>query len=228
MLILKIQQLLVIVTLFLISSCGPGNPSTVKAGIVKDSTVQIAPVVRDKQIVFFGNSITAGYGLRFGESFTNLIQQRLDSLHLPYRSVNAGLSGETSTGGLARISWVLRQPVDIFVLELGGNDGLRGIPLSLTAQNLQSIIDSVRGKYPLSKIVLAGMEIPPNLGTTYTREFHELFPTLARKHNALLIPFLLEGVGGIDSLNQADGIHPNAAGEKIVAENAWKVLKSIL
>lgn len=121
----------------------------------------------------------------------------------------------------------MKQPVDIFVLELGGNDGLRGIPLTVTAKNLQAIVDSVRQKYPASKIVLAGMEIPPNLGTRYTGEFHALFPKLAKKNNALLIPFLLEGVGGVDSLNQADGIHPNAVGEKIVAENAWKVLKEI-
>jgi acyl-CoA thioesterase I len=224
---LKTQQLPVILILFLLASCGSGDSALNKIETAKDSSIHPTTSMPLKQIVFFGNSITAGYGLQPSEVFTTLVQQRLDSLQLPWRSVNAGLSGETSSGGLARVSWVLRQPVDIFVLELGGNDGLRGIPLSLTAKNLQAIIDSVLQKYPSSKIVLAGMEIPPNLGTKYTREFHELFPKLSKTNNTLLIPFLLEGVGGVDSLNQGDGIHPNAAGEKIVAENAWKVLKAI-
>jgi acyl-CoA thioesterase-1 len=222
------KELSVISILFLITACGAGDTSKVKPQAASDSAGPPATAVPVKQIVFYGNSITAGYGLQPDEAFTALIQERLDSLHLPYRAVNAGLSGETSSGGLSRIGWVLRQPVDIFVLELGGNDGLRGIPLSLTARNLQAIIDTVQQKFPAARIVLAGMEIPPNLGKRYTDEFHELFPKLAKKNNVSLIPFLLEGVGGIDSLNQQDGIHPNAAGEKIVAENAWKIIKDLL
>jgi acyl-CoA thioesterase I len=180
-----------------------------------------------KQIVFFGNSITAGYGLEPATCFTSLIQKRIDSLKLPYRVVNAGVSGETSAGGVGRIDWILRQHVDIFVLELGGNDGLRGISMQETAKNLQTIIDKVRQKSPDIKLVLAGMEIPPNLGIRYAKEFHNLFPQLAEKNRSYLIPFLLEGVGGVDSLNQRDGIHPNEQGERIVAENAWKILMQI-
>jgi acyl-CoA thioesterase-1 len=138
------------------------------------------------------------------------------------------LSGETSAGGKSRIGWILRQPVDIFVLELGANDGLRGIPVTATAANLQSIIDSVKGKYPAAKIVLAGMQVPPSMGATYATAFHQTFLQLAAKNKAALIPFLLQGVGGIPQLNQSDGIHPTAAGDSIVAENVWQVLKPLL
>ncbi|HXD76621.1 MAG TPA: arylesterase [Puia sp.] len=181
-----------------------------------------------KTILFFGNSLTAGYGLEPGQSFPALIGHRLDSLHLPYTSINAGLSGETSAGGLTRVGWILRQHVDIFVLELGANDGLRGIPLNSTRDNLQAIVDTVHNRYPSAKIVLAGMQIPPNLGATYTTAFRNLFPALARKNNLTLIPFLLAGVGGVPALNQPDGIHPNIRGEKIVAETVWNSLKPLL
>ena len=181
-----------------------------------------------KTIIFFGNSLTAGYGLRPDEAFTALIGRRLDSLHLPYKAVNAGVSGETSAGGLTRVGWVLRQRVDIFVLELGGNDGLRGIPLNSTRDNLQGIIDTVRKRYPAAKIVLAGMQIPPNMGDTYARQFRDLFPGLAKRNSLTLIPFLLKDVGGNPALNQGDGIHPNVAGEKIVTETVWKTLQPLL
>lgn len=181
-----------------------------------------------KTILFFGNSLTAGYGLSADESFPALIGHRLDSLHLPYKSINAGLSGETTAGGRTRIGWVLRQPVDIFVLELGANDGLRGIPLNSTRDNLQAIIDTVRKKYPAAKIVLAGMQIPPSMGDTYTTAFRELFPALASKDKLTLIPFLLKDVGGNPGLNQRDGIHPNVNGEKIVAETVWTTLRPLL
>jgi acyl-CoA thioesterase-1 len=175
-----------------------------------------------------GNSITAGYGVGESEAFPALIQKKIDSLRLPYKVINAGISGETSADGLSRISWVLKQPVDVFVLELGGNDGLRGIPLSGTAQNLQGIIDSVKKKYPNAKLILAGMEIPPNMGKKYTDEFRALYGQLAKKNNTLLIPFLLKGVGGVPELNQDDGIHPNIEGHKIVADNVWRQLKPLL
>jgi acyl-CoA thioesterase-1 len=148
-------------------------------------------------------------------------------LKLNYNVINAGVSGETSAGGNGRIDWILRQSIDVFVLELGGNDGLRGIPLAETKKNLQAIIDKVKAKYPDAKIILAGMQIPPNMGQDYTGEFKKIYPELAAKNKISLIPFLLQGVGGDPKLNQDDGIHPNVQGAIIVAENVWKVLKDI-
>jgi acyl-CoA thioesterase-1 len=182
-----------------------------------------------KTILFFGNSLTAGYGLNDpAEAFPALIQQKIDSLQLPYNVVNAGVSGETSSGGNSRIDWVLRQPVNIFVLELGANDGLRGIPIDETRKNLQAIIDKVVKKYPQAKIVLAGMQIPPNMGRQYATDFRGVFPALASKNKAVLIPFLLQGVGGEARLNQQDGIHPTAEGHRIVAGNVWSRLQPLL
>lgn len=181
-----------------------------------------------KRIVFFGDSLAAGYGVAAGQSFPDLIRHRTDSLHLPYEVVNAGVSGETSSDGLSRINWVLRQPVDIFVLELGANDGLRGIPASGTTANLQAIIDAVKSKYPSARIVLAGMQMPPSMGATYTTAFRNIFPALAAKNHSSLIPFLLQNVGGNPRLNQPDGIHPNPVGHRIVADNVWKILKPLL
>ena len=181
-----------------------------------------------KTILFFGNSLTAGYGLDSKESFPSLIQDRLDSLELNYTVVNAGLSGETTSGGKNRLDWVLKQKVDIFVLELGANDGLRGIPLTETRANLQTILDIVREKNSETKIILAGMQIPPNMGQEYTTEFRTIFPDLAEKNEIQLIPFLLDGVAGIPDLNLPDGIHPTAAGQKIVRENVWTILEKIL
>lgn len=181
-----------------------------------------------KTIVFFGNSITAGYGLDMSEAFPARIQDKIDSMSLPYTVVNAGVSGETSSGGNSRIDWILKQPMDIFVLELGGNDGLRGIPISETRKNLQSIIDKVKEKNPGVKIVLAGMQIPPNMGRRYTTEFRNMYPELARKNNTALVPFILEGVGGKAEMNLEDGIHPSAAGHRILANNVWIVLQEML
>jgi len=181
-----------------------------------------------KHIVFFGDSLTAGYGVAPRQSFPSVIQHRIDSLHLPCQVVNAGVSGETSADGRSRIDWVLRQPIDVFVLELGANDGLRGIPVAGTTANLQAIIDAVRVKYPAAKIVLAGMQMPPSMGATYTNAFRNIFPALAAKNKCSLIPFLLQNVGGIPHLNQPDGIHPNPAGHRLVADNVWKILKPLL
>ena len=183
---------------------------------------------RRKTILFFGNSLTAGYGVNPSEAFPALIQERIDSLKLSYKVINAGLSGETSAGGKGRIGWILRQPVDIFVLELGANDGLRGIPVTATIVNLQAILDSVKGKYPLVRIILAGMQIPPSMGASYTADFKEAYRQLAEKNKVYLIPFILEGVGGIPELNQQDGIHPTPKGHKIVEENVWRILKGLL
>lgn len=181
-----------------------------------------------KTILFFGNSLTAGYGLDPSEAFPALVGKKAEAAGFDYQVVNAGLSGETTAGGKSRISWVLRKPVDVFVLELGANDGLRGIPLDDSRKNLQAIIDTVRLKSPQAQLVIAGMHIPPNLGPDYSGQFYKIFLDLSAKNKAALIPFLLEDVGGIRKLNQADGIHPTAEGHKIVADNVWKVLEPVL
>lgn len=183
----------------------------------------------NKRIVVFGDSLTAGYGLEDVEdAYPGLLQQKIDSLQLGYTVINSGISGETTAGGKNRIDWVLNQKPSVIILELGANDGLRGVPLTETKMNLQYIIDAVKTKYPSTKIVLAGMQIPPNFGQDYTNEFKNIFPALAQKNQVALIPFLLENVGGIPSLNQSDGIHPTAKGHKILAKNVWEVLAPIL
>lgn len=181
-----------------------------------------------KVILFFGDSLTAGYGLSVEEAFPAIVGQKLNAAKKPCTVINAGLSGETSAGGLSRLDWVLRQPIDIFVLELGANDGLRGLPLEQTQKNLQSIIDKVKAKYPKAKIVIAGMMVPPNMGKDYTTRFQKIFPTLASRNKATLIPFLLDGVAGDEKLNQGDGIHPNIKGHQIVAQNVVKVIAPLL
>lgn len=183
-----------------------------------------------KTILFFGDSLTAGYGLDdANQAFPGVVQAKIDSAKLPYTIVNGGLSGETSAGGLSRIDWLLKQqPFDIFVLELGANDGLRGLPTDDTEKNLQAIIDKVKAKYPQAKLVMLGMQVPTNMGATYSNDFKTIFPTLATKNKMTLVPFLLQGVGGIRKLNQADGIHPTEEGAKIVGANVWVELKNIL
>ena len=181
-----------------------------------------------EKILFFGDSITAGYGLNPNRAFPALIQQQIDSLGLNYTVVNAGLSGETSAGGLRRVDWVLQQGVHIFVLELGGNDGLRGLNLQQTKTNLQGIIDKVKAKYPQALIVLAGVEVPPNLGADYTLEFREMYAELAQENDVLFIPFILEGVGGVPELNLPDQIHPNEEGHRKVAQHVWGYLADVL
>lgn len=181
-----------------------------------------------KLILFFGNSLTAGLGLEQEETFPTLIQDKIDSLGLNYEVLNAGLSGETTAGGKNRISWVLNQDIDIFVLELGANDGLRGVPVEETKKNLQAIIDTVRKKNPHTQILLTGMQMPPSLGREYTAEFREIYPELAEENDIELVPFLLEDVAGVPELNQSDGIHPTAEGQRIVAENVWEELRPML
>ncbi|RNL54280.1 arylesterase [Pedobacter jejuensis] len=181
-----------------------------------------------KNILFFGTSLTAGYGLDPTEAYPALIQNRIDSLKMAYKVINGGLSGETSAGGKGRIDWLLKQKVDVFVLELGSNDGLRGVPVAETTKNLQFIIDRVKSKYPDAKLVIAGMQMPPSMGKRYTTDFKDMFPQLAKKNNMSLIPFLLENVAGVAKLNQADGIHPTAEGDKILSNNVWVVLKPLL
>jgi acyl-CoA thioesterase-1 len=181
-----------------------------------------------KMVLFLGDSLAAGYGLQASQAFPALIQQRIDGLNWDFKVINAGLSGDTSAGGLRRIDWLLRGRVDVLVLELGGNDGLRGIDLASTRTNLQGIIDKVKAKNPRVKVVIAGMMVPPNLGQDYTRRFQQMYPELARANQAVLIPFLLEGVAGDTKLNLPDGIHPTAEGHKLVAETVWKHLRPVL
>jgi acyl-CoA thioesterase-1 len=181
-----------------------------------------------KTILFYGDSLTAGYGLTPEQAFPALVEKMLNSNGQQYRVVNAGVSGETSAGGLSRINWILNQHIDVFILELGANDGLRGVPLSSTKENLQGIINQVRKKYPVVKIVIAGMMVPPNMGTEYSNEFQTMFPKLANDNDTALIPFLLDGVAGDPTLNLPDGIHPNVQGHKIVAGNVMQVLQQIL
>ncbi len=195
------------------------------------ATAAAAPAA-GRTIVFFGDSLTAGYGLDdpAGRSYPGLIAARLaaDPALRDWRVVNAGLSGETSAGGLRRIDWTLRTAVDVFVLALGANDGLRGIDPALTRRNLQQILDKVRAKFPRARLVVAGMQMPRELGLDYTREFQALFPALAEQNRATLIPFLLEGVAAQPALNQGDRIHPNPAGHAVIADTVWSVIRPLL
>ncbi len=219
----------ILLTVLTIAGCGDGAKSS-----NNDKTQTVAEVAKTdsaskKIVLFFGDSLTAGYGLDDpADAFPGVISRRVDSLKLPYKVINAGLSGETTAGGNGRINWLLKQKIDVFVLELGANDGLRGIPVSETAKNLQSIVDKVKGKYPDAKLILLGMQVPPNMGADYTNKFKSVFPALAAKNKMELVPFLLQGVAGIPSLNQGDGIHPTVQGAKIVADNVWTVLKDDL
>ncbi|MDH3323456.1 MAG: arylesterase [Flavobacteriaceae bacterium] len=200
--------------------------------VVKTTTVNnqtTASKSTKKTILCFGDSITAGYGLDDNnDAFPALLQSKIDSLGLDYVVVNSGLSGETTAGGRSRIKWVLNQDVDIFLLELGANDGLRGVPLSETKTNLQAIIDAVLQKNPDATIILAGMELPPNMGQAYTSAFRTVFSDLAKNNDIKFIPFILKDVGGITELNQSDGIHPTLEGHKIVANTVWEVLETVV
>jgi acyl-CoA thioesterase I len=179
-------------------------------------------------ILFLGDSITAGFGLDPAQAFPALIQKKIDARGWRFQVVNAGQSGDTSAGGLGRLDWLLKNRVDVLILELGANDGLRGLPVETTRKNLQAIIEVTKHKYPEAKVILAGMKIPPNMGGDYGRKFEAVFADLAKKNNAPLIPFILEGVGGVRELNLADGIHPTAKGQEMVAANVWKVLEPIV
>lgn len=224
---MRYSHILLVSLLFF--ACGNAQKSPDKE---KDTvkTARADPSVPAKTILFFGNSLTAGYGLDNpqDDAFPSVIQQKIDSLKLPYKAVNAGLSGETSAGGLGRIDWLLKQKVDVFVLELGANDGLRGIPVASTKKNLQAILDKVKAKYPQAKILVTGMMVPPNMGEAYAKDFRTVFPDLAKKNDAVLMPFLLVNVAGEAKLNQKDGIHPTKEGAKIVADNVWEKLKGML
>lgn len=189
---------------------------------------QQAKPAATKTVLFLGDSLTAGLGVQKSEAFPALVAEKIRVAGLPFSVEDAGLSGDTSAGGLRRIDWLLQRPVDILVLELGANDGLRGLELKSLRANLQAIIDKTKAKNPRVKIVVAGMQVPPNLGSEYARGFENLFAELAKENDAVLIPFLLEGVGGNRELNQRDLIHPSAAGHRIIAEVVWRTLEPLL
>ena len=211
-----------------LTACNSSPAAEQVPGAATAAVPAATPATAAKRLLFFGNSLTAGYGVEPEQAFPALIGDKIDSLKLGYEVVNAGLSGETTAGGRSRVGWILRRPVDVFVLELGGNDGLRGLPLSATRANLQGIIDTVRRRSPGAQIVLAGMQIPPNLGQAYATDFKALYQEIATKNKLVLIPFLLEGVGGDRALNQPDGIHPTPTGHRIVARTVWAVLQPLL
>jgi acyl-CoA thioesterase-1 len=179
-------------------------------------------------IVFLGTSLTAGLGLDPEQAYPALIQHKLDAEGLRYRAVNAGVSGETSAGALRRIDWLLQQPVAVLVIETGANDGLRAQDVAATRTNLQGIVDRARGATPQPKLLLLGMQAPPNFGADYARDFGALYRDVAEKNHVPLVPFLLAGVGGVPSLNQGDGIHPTAEGQKVMAEVVWKALRPLI
>jgi len=181
-------------------------------------------------VVFLGTSLTEGYGLPNpeAEAFPARIQEKIDSAGLNYEVINAGVSGETSAGARRRIDWVMRTPPAVLVIETGANDGLRGQDIDSLEQNIQAMIDRVRALSPETRIMLVGMEALPNMGARYTRRFRAIYPDLARTNGVPLVPFLLKGIGGVDSLNQADGIHPNRNGARRMADNVWPLLRTLL
>ena len=195
---------------------------------VASAQARQAPAAPQRTVVFLGDSLAAGYGLDPAQAFPAIVGERIRERGLPFRVVNAGVSGETSAGGLRRVNWLLRQPVDVLVLELGANDALRGLRLEDTERNLEAIVERVRAGSPDVEIVLAGMLAPPNLGPEYAEHFRSLYRRLAERQRLHLVPFLLEGVGGRAELNLADGIHPTPAGHRIVADNVWRVLEGVL
>jgi acyl-CoA thioesterase-1 len=194
----------------------------------KSAETDTSTPIEKKLILFFGNSLTAGYGIELEDAFPGLSARRIDSLGLDYRVINAGLSGETTASGLSRLEWFLEEEPAIFVLELGANDGLRGITPTETKKNLKGIIQLVRSKYPSTQILLAGMQIPPNMGQEFAGAFRAVFPEVAQEENVTLIPFLLEGVAGDPNLNLPDGIHPTEDGHKVVFETIWPYLESVM
>lgn len=220
-----------LIALFFLAISCKNTPN--EAATTNDESNKVAESVNSskeeaKTILCFGNSLTAGYGLEAEEAYPQVLQNVLDSLGYNYDVVNAGVSGETTSGGLNRIDWVLKQPVDVFILELGANDGLRGIPTTETQKNLEAIIAKVKAKSPGVKILLAGMQVPPSMGGDYASEYQAIFPAVAEKTDVILIPFFLENVAGIPDLNLEDGIHPNKTGAKIVVQNVMAELEGVL
>jgi len=228
-----VGRLLVLAAL---TACG-GSPSVDKS---RDSSAAArrteskpapgTPISRPSRrtILFVGTSLTAGFGLEPDSAYPNLIQRKIDSAGMAFDVVNAGVSGETSSGLLDRLDWLLRGSFDVMVLETGANDGLRGLPPATLSSNLDAALTRIKAKRPEARVVLIQMEALPNLGRAYAAQFHAVYPTISQKHGVPLLPFLLTDVAGHGSLNQSDGVHPNYAGERIVANNVWKELRPIL
>jgi acyl-CoA thioesterase I len=220
---MKIKSYLILLSILLLG-CRNERSQSVDRPVVTENLA----LSEKKLILFFGNSLTAGYGIEEEDAFPGLVAKRIDSLGLDYRVINAGLSGETTASGLSRLDWFLEEKPDIFLLELGGNDGLRGIAVSETKKNLKSIIQLVKSRYPETTILLGGMQIPPNMGPEYTANFQKIFPEVAEEEDVTLIPFLLEGVAGNKDLNLPDGIHPTEEGHQIIFQTIWPFLEQEL
>lgn len=217
-----------------LAACSPSETSSTPDAVPADSSVVVAsapevPPDARPVVVFLGTSLTAGLGLDSDDdTYVTRLEELADSSGIPFRAVNAGVSGETSAGGLRRVDWALREPLDVLVLELGANDGLRGQDPAAMEANLTEIIVKTRARHPQARIILAGMESPPNLGPLYTTAFRAVFPRVAETQGVELIPFLLNGIAGVPELNQADRIHPTAEGHRAVADVAWPVLERVL
>ncbi len=221
-------------------ACGvPENPEVLRSELREDPETAPSPWTPRGQVdavpsepgavLFLGTSLTAGLGLpNRDQAFPARVRERIVEAGLPFTVSNAGVSGDTSAGGLNRLDWVLRAPVHVLVLELGANDGLRGQDVEALRTNLLEIIDRARARYPAVEIVLAGMQAPPNLGERYTDRFSAVFPDVARSKGATLIGFLLDGVAGVPELNQADGIHPTAEGHEVIATTVWDSIEPVL
>ena len=233
---MKLTGLRAGIGLTLIAACGgtkeqvpaARDSARAEANPTLTSETKAAKFAPGAVILFAGTSLTAGYGLDPDSAYPQQVQRLIEADGLKFQVVNAGVSGETSSGLLRRLQWLMREPFDVIVIETGANDGLRGIPVATMEQNLQQIIEGIRAARPKAQIVLVQMEAPPNLGSPYTTGFRETFPRLAKKNNVALLPFLLDGVAGVRDLNQNDGIHPNEDGERLVARNVWKALKPLL
>lgn len=227
-------RIIVGLALVLLPACGGGASGAEGAGAAADSVTAAAPAdsnpaaPANRSLVFLGTSLTAGLGLDPDSAYPALIQRKVDSAGLRYTVVNAGQSGESSAGALRRMDWILRQRPAVLVIETGANDGLRGQEPDSTRANIQAMVDRARAQSPDTKVVLAPMEAMPNLGQDYVRRFRAIFPAVAGANGIPLLPFILEGVGGVDSLNQQDGIHPNEAGARLVAANVWRGLRPVL
>jgi acyl-CoA thioesterase-1 len=221
---------LVCAVLFALNACGSpsarGRDSAPPAAPAAAPAPSSAPAPARPRIVALGDSLTAGLGLAQEDAYPALLQQRVDREHLNYEVVNAGVSGDTSAGGLSRLDWALEGDVKLLIVALGGNDALRGLPPEELRRNLSTIIERAQGRG--IKVLLCGMEAPPNFGRDYAVAFHRVYPDLAKQYNVPLVPFLLDKVAGIESLNQRDGIHPTAQGARIVAGNVWAVLRPML
>lgn len=211
-----------------LAGCGGSDRPSNRQRAANDSSPASSTPSDLPVILFLGTSLTAGRGVELDQAYPALIQQKIDSLGLHYRVVNAGVSGESSAGALHRIDWVMREKPAVLLIETGANDGLRGQDLDSLKVNIQAIINRVHEQAPDTRIILLGMEALPNLGAQYTKAFHDVYPAVARANHIPLVPFLLAGVAGVDSLNQEDGVHPTPAGHRIIASNVWPTLETVL